>query len=234
MKNYLILSCFFFFLTYCAIGQNIKWSVSINAGLSDVPFTYTPGEDEVRNYEEEWNSTYSFCWSYGTNFEVPLYQFLSLESGINFNIIRGKNIQNLSFTFLDFSTFNYEVTNKMKSTYFGLPLFLKINMDKFNIHLGGRLFYFTKGTNTNNVIFTDDMGSFEEQSKETISIELRDFDYGLGTGLSFKLTKRIHVRSDLYWGMRNLLKQNRASNPLTGGSSDQRNRRLSFGLSYYL
>ncbi len=239
-KNTSIIPLCLFLLIFTSLkAQDIDWSFHADLGVSRIPVLtkYHANKDIFYPNDVRFFNHPSSSLSLGVNTDMKIRNSTFFSSGLSLVHMSGIRQQiGRALGGVEYGNLhtNYKVRYVDQSFNLAIPIALKFKFKKVDFKAGFQLMYLLKGkinTQISSKSIYDSNYTLRENSNE--KIRFKKLDYGLTTGVYYKFNNLFSFDVNLYWGLENILEDRKK--PMDEDIEHvRRNRRLSFGLSYYL
>lgn len=192
-----------------SLGQEVKSSWNINAGITISTFAFSGDEDFSDILSDAYTSQVGY--QLGLGGIIPIKGKVSLKPELQL-ITRGSAYESVLG----------EGKSHEKLTYLSIPVLLSVNVNKLSIDFGpsvGFLLSARKKTDMG----TSDYDFYDET-----------FDFGVIAGLGYDITKKIHILARYYIGIESIKDLSIADQSNNKTEVDYKNRTLQIGLAYKL
>ena len=225
----------FLSLSIKSYTQNVQWFIKGNVGISKI---YLP-PNEVNNFfypDDNFSYLSSLSWKFSGLIQIRLYKNILFETGIStitFNNYEKRNFENSSVENGVVNSGTIKYVQKIQTSYLGLPISLKVKVDKLSCSIGMETMYFLTGKYNHEYFYSGSLYDGIDDIKEKGKIKYQKYDYGILVGLSFDINKFLSINADLYYGLKNVL-QEEFFLSVQLINLERYNRQLTVGLSYCL
>lgn len=179
-----------------AFGQN-NFGLKANGGISKIHTSYGKFLDEngspIGIYQKK---LYAPSGQFGLFYEVNLGKHSLFCSELLYVQIRGK--ENLSIHGIE-----SEIDRQI--SYIGIPFYYGYKIQKFTINIGFQLNLTLNSGGQEKDKTTDSFGNTVIYTTSFDKLNIDNYDYGVKTGITYKLFSKLSIEGLYYYGLNNIL-----------------------------